>query len=410
MNTHCHILATLLLASAATYSLGADLLTVGSPAPPLEVERFLKGEPVEELSKGTVYIIEFAGTNCAPCVEAFPHLTELQEEHPDVVFISVYTQGMGDTEAGVRRFLEKHREKMGFRVAMDREGAMWRKLVEASGFHGIPRVYLVGADGNIAWIGGPMELDRPLDDVLAGNTIDLRRERMLLYFDQAESVAGTSSSLRENRLHEAAAAQHDQLLKHNWAEVIRICEQGAMDFPENEFHFLWHKLYALSHNPRTTDQALKFAAELSARMPYSFDRNYGQRGSTGRDANDPNVQIARFLIDEEANDDPLLSDAATILLAKAGEALVRIKDDSTREEKRSYIRWISAMAAAKRHDFATAAALARESLNWSRQKKNPETTDEARSAWEANRQETLKVWQVVLARYERAAAKDARKP
>ena len=41
-------------------------LTIGDPAPPLALKAFLKGEPIKELKKGTVYVIEFSGTQCAP--------------------------------------------------------------------------------------------------------------------------------------------------------------------------------------------------------------------------------------------------------------------------------------------------------------------------------------------------------
>ena len=368
---------------------------------------FLKGEPVKKLSKGTVHVIEFSGTHCAPCITALPHLTELQKKHPNVIFISVYSQ---EKKEDVRQFLDQHGEKMGFRVALDRDGAMWKKWMEASGFHGIPYVYLVGADGKIAWIGGPMELDAPLQNVVAGGTINLRRERMLLYFDQADVVANTTWNARCNRSDKAGAALREQLMKHQWAEQIRICEQAARDFPENEFHFLSHKLYALSHNPRTTDEALKFAAELSARMPYSFDRYYGKLGRSGPEADDGNANIAQYLVDQEANDDPLLAEAATILLVKAEEALVEIKDEDKREEQKDYVRWISAMTAAKKQDFATAAALTRESLNWLSQNKNPGTTDEDRKEWEADHLITLKERQDDLARYEKAAAQQGKKP
>jgi thiol-disulfide isomerase/thioredoxin len=358
MNTHCRIPFALLLVTAATSSLGADLLTVGSPVPPLAVERFLKGEPVKELSKGTVYVIEFSGTYCAPCIKSFPHQTELQKKHPNVVFICVFNEN----EAEVSPFLDKHGETMGFRVALDLAGTMEKNWREASKNIAIPAVYLVGADGIIAWIGYPDELDSPLDNVVAGRKIDLRLERMKLYFDQADIIFQETLESRSKLQEEAAAAQHEQLLKHQWDEVVRTCEQAAKDFPDHEFHFLWHKLYALAAHTRTTDEALKFAAELSARMPYSLDRVYGGLGRNSLSDPDYNVQIARFLVQDEGNDDPLLAEAATILLAKSEEALARVIDEDERRKRKTFIREISAMVAAKKGDFTKAISLQREAL------------------------------------------------
>jgi thiol-disulfide isomerase/thioredoxin len=52
---------------------------VGDPAPPLKVEKFLKGDPVKAFKPGHVYVVEFWATWCRPCVASMPHLTELQK-------------------------------------------------------------------------------------------------------------------------------------------------------------------------------------------------------------------------------------------------------------------------------------------------------------------------------------------
>jgi thiol-disulfide isomerase/thioredoxin len=397
MNTHCHILFALLLATASPSVLGADLLTVGSPAPPLEVERFLKGEPVKELSKGTVYVIEFSGTYCAPCIKSFPHQSELQKKHPNVVFICVFDE----KEAEVRPFLDKHGETMGFRVALDRDGTMEKNWREASKYIGVPAVYLVRADGIIAWIGLPDDLDAPLNNVLAGGKIDLRLERMKLYFDQADCIFQQTLQSRSKLREAAAAAQHEFLVKHQWVEVVRICEQAAKDFPEDEFYFLWHKLYALAANPQTTNEALKFAAELSSKMPYSFDKKY---------ADNFNVQIARFLVQDDGADDPLLAEAATILLAKSEEALAKVQDEDERHQRKAFIREISAMVAAKKGEYAKAITLQREALVLLRERKVDKIPAEDRQGLEEYHQKYIKNVEYQLGEYVNAAANKAWHP
>src|SRR5438045_289765 len=42
-------------------------LKVGDPAPALYLSKFIKGEPVTELEKGKIYVIECWATWCGPC-------------------------------------------------------------------------------------------------------------------------------------------------------------------------------------------------------------------------------------------------------------------------------------------------------------------------------------------------------
>jgi hypothetical protein len=57
---------------------------------------------------------------------------------------------------------------MAYRVATDSKGAMSKNWMEAAGQSGIPSAFIVNGDGKIAWIGHPMQMDKPLDQVLEG--------------------------------------------------------------------------------------------------------------------------------------------------------------------------------------------------------------------------------------------------
>ena len=100
---------------------GDEPLTIGSPAPKFEPVAFVRGEPVKGLTKGTVYVVEFSGTQCAPCLKCIPDLTALQKKYKDVVLVSVYS---GEPEDAVRAYVAKHGDKIGFRVAIDPTGAV----------------------------------------------------------------------------------------------------------------------------------------------------------------------------------------------------------------------------------------------------------------------------------------------
>jgi len=150
-------------------------LKVGDPAPALLVEKWVKGEPVEKLEKGKVYVMEFWATWCGPCIAAFPHVTELQKKYAEkgvtIIGVNVWERD----RPGVEPFVKKQGERMGYTVAMEQpdgdkpsEGKMAQTWMKAAGRNGIPCSFIIDREGKIAWIGHPMTMDRPLEQVVAG--------------------------------------------------------------------------------------------------------------------------------------------------------------------------------------------------------------------------------------------------
>jgi len=91
-------------------------------------------------AKGTkLLIIDFFGTNCAPCKKALPSLVKLHEKYKDqglkMVLISFQ-----DREKNLRDFAEKSGVK--FPVLMDKFGDTAQQFM----VQGIPRTFIVGAD------------------------------------------------------------------------------------------------------------------------------------------------------------------------------------------------------------------------------------------------------------------------
>ena len=159
--------ATLALPSLAQQSPGPPRkLEIGMPAPPLMIDTWVKGEPIEKLEKGHPYVIEFWATWCGPCRQTIPHLTELQQRYGDkLTIIGISSEPKGLPE--VKPFVEKMGAKMDYRVAFDKGGGTNNAWMVAAGRQGIPCSFVVDQKGIIAWIGHPGELGAILDDVVA---------------------------------------------------------------------------------------------------------------------------------------------------------------------------------------------------------------------------------------------------
>jgi len=151
------------VASIAFFAIG-DVLVPGKPAPAFTVDSFVRGQEVKTLELGKVHVIDFWATWCGPCVASMPHLTELQKQNPDVQFIGVagFERGKdaSDSKKRVQDFLQAKSDRVGFSIAFDGDGTMATEWMTAARRNTIPTSFVVGKDGNIAFIGSPnAELD-----------------------------------------------------------------------------------------------------------------------------------------------------------------------------------------------------------------------------------------------------------
>ena len=157
------MLISTLVSTVAFFAIG-DVLVPGSPAPALTVDSFVRGPESKTLELGKVHVIEFWATWCGPCVASMPHLTELQKQNPDVQFIGVAGfERDKDAAAGTKRvddFVKAKGDAIGFAIAFDGDGTMAKTWMTAAKRNSIPTSFVVGKDGNIAFIGSPnAELD-----------------------------------------------------------------------------------------------------------------------------------------------------------------------------------------------------------------------------------------------------------
>lgn len=161
------LLCLCLLAALAPRAAAQDdaTLAVGSAAPPLVIDQWPRGVPVTRFERGRVYVVEFWATWCTPCHLVVPKLTELQRNNPALTVISVAaseqatTVNRDDRLEKVQDYVSKRSDEIGFTVAYDGSGEMWRRWMVAAQRGGIPAAFIVGPDGRLTWIGNPLVPD-----------------------------------------------------------------------------------------------------------------------------------------------------------------------------------------------------------------------------------------------------------
>lgn len=152
---------------AVAAALGADVLSVGSPAPAFSPEKFMSGQAFTAFEPGKVYVVEFWATWCPPCIRSMPHLAKLQADNPDITVVGIAAmERVNDDESRERKvteFLEKRGGSVGFPIAVDHDASMAREWMNAARKGSIPCSFVVGKDGRIAYIGHP---EMGLDDAI----------------------------------------------------------------------------------------------------------------------------------------------------------------------------------------------------------------------------------------------------
>ncbi|HWB18996.1 MAG TPA: TlpA disulfide reductase family protein [Phycisphaerales bacterium] len=193
-----------LMMTVAAVARGNRDLKVGSPAPGLEIEKWVKGKETK-LEQGKVYVVEFWATWCKPCQQSIPHLTEIQDRYADKGLTVI---GISDEEVGtIEPFVKAKGKQMEYTVAADRRKGTNRSWMEAAGKNGIPCAFIVDKAGKIAYIGHPLadEFEPTLVAVLSGRFDPAMQAAAQPVLDAARSAA----KVRSWRM---AAKQYDEVL------------------------------------------------------------------------------------------------------------------------------------------------------------------------------------------------------
>ncbi|WP_407192973.1 TlpA disulfide reductase family protein [Bradyrhizobium sp. STM 3566] len=239
------------------------VLGLESPAPPITVENWLRGEPLTSFQPGKVYIVEFWATWCEPCVAAMPHLVELQDKYRDsgveVVGVAAYEQARTTDEArtNLDAWLSEKLPNLNYRVGFDSE-KMDKLWMDASLSVGIPNSFVVDRDGHIAFIGFPTELDGVLPKILNGGwrTSDEARNA------DKERIAEGEKEARKRALTEPIFAKLTPAMEaEDWAKALSVLEEAVAVMPDDvDFRVLRAEL--LLHKVRDLQTGLPVMSQL----------------------------------------------------------------------------------------------------------------------------------------------------
>lgn len=157
----------LIVAVGCTARVNAQL-KIGQPVPDIKLPVILNAKQ-SQISlndlKGKVIWLEFWATWCSPCVEAMPHLQQMQKQFsPKLQVIAISSE----KEKRIVQFLQNKPFNLWFAVDT---GDMFQQYFP---YRTIPHAVLIGPDGKIAAITEPGNITAAtIDDLLKGKTIDL---------------------------------------------------------------------------------------------------------------------------------------------------------------------------------------------------------------------------------------------
>ena len=133
------------------------LSLIGKPAPEIEVNEWIKGEPTTlSALRGKVVLLEFWATWCKPCEQMFAKLKELDQEYADrglnvIALTRHYLAYRGTAEAQadelnlMRKMVADH--GLEFRVGVSED----EKTQDQYGAAGVPTMALIDRDGVVRY-------------------------------------------------------------------------------------------------------------------------------------------------------------------------------------------------------------------------------------------------------------------
>jgi len=166
-------------------------LSMGDPAPPLVVTKWLKGDEVKSFEKGTIYIVDFWCSEIGNCRKSIPLINDLAKKYKDkgvkAVGVSIWedtrekdaeaskAQGKDvfksrDPLPNITKFIAEMGDNMTYSVGYGGDdAAMAKTWMNAASRVSIPSTFVVDREGRFAWVGHPREgLEETLQRLIDG--------------------------------------------------------------------------------------------------------------------------------------------------------------------------------------------------------------------------------------------------
>ncbi|MCB9878346.1 MAG: hypothetical protein H6835_12175 [Planctomycetes bacterium] len=168
--SHRFRLSTLVSSLFVLAALPAQELQPGAEAPAFSLSQMVRGEPLKELPKGAVTLVEFWGDQPGMGFDRAREFGRLKKAHGDKLHL-VGVVGPSDDEydfEAVADYYAEHGEHLRFTIGFDADGKLHEAWAKAAG-NEPPALFLVDEKGRVAWIGGLGFLPLVLPKVMAGD-------------------------------------------------------------------------------------------------------------------------------------------------------------------------------------------------------------------------------------------------
>jgi thiol-disulfide isomerase/thioredoxin len=237
-------------------------MSVGQPAPVINVTEWMRGPEQPEFIPGKTYVIEFWASWCGPCRKSLPHMAELQSRYLDrgVQFLGVAAAEYDGPEE-LQKFLDVQGDAINFPIAYVEDKTVFSNWMQAGRTFGLPWVFVVDGTGRIAWWGQPFyeDFEPTLKAVARGD------------FHLAGEDADRFLSRNLNNDAWKISKQLDQAVESGESEIaVQLIDQLAQIDAERFWWEQVQKLRILLTELNAEKAAVTFANEL---FTTSFNQN-----------------------------------------------------------------------------------------------------------------------------------------
>lgn len=195
--------------TAASYG-QRDKLSVGDPAPGLDIEAWVKGNETS-IKTGNVYLLVFWETSNAGFRAIAPLLSRIQEDNADLGMVVI---GITPEEKDVvEPWLRRSGGDLNFAIALDRRSGTQRAWVTAADYKDddLPVIFLVDRQSRIAYIATASDRDHAqeltrIERLVIRNRYDPKLEKA------ARPMLEGARNARKSHTYRIALKQYDEVI------------------------------------------------------------------------------------------------------------------------------------------------------------------------------------------------------